>query len=147
MAMQREAGDLLSRRYNTRYQTRLARARGVTHSDDEIEEMHPPHHSNLPVTEPLSILKRPVTDPSSASTDATDDFLSKSVVMLGLHHTTTGSSVGWTADCLSDTVLTLSTRHMEPASPPKHSRPRSGVQPWLQFRILSPKTERRERKG
>ncbi len=114
------------RRYNTWYQTRLAQAWGVTHSDDE--ETCPPRHSNLPVTEPLSILKRPTTDPSSASTDATDDFLSKSTVMLGLHCTTTGLSAGWTADHLSDTVLTLSTHHMEPTAPMKHSRPRSGVQ-------------------
>ena len=74
MAMQREAGDVPPRQYNTRYQTCLAQARGVTHSDNE--EMHPPRHSDLPVTKPLSILKRPTTDPSSASTDATDDFLS-----------------------------------------------------------------------
>ncbi len=67
-----------------------AQAQGVTHSDDE--EMHPPRHSALPASEPLSILKRPTTDPSSASTDATDEFLSKSAIMLGLHRTTTGSS-------------------------------------------------------
>ncbi len=128
MAMQREAGDVPSRRYNTRYQTCLAWARGVTHSDDEIEEKRSPCHLNHPVMEPLSILKRPITDPSSASTDATDDFLSKSAVMLGLHRTTTGSSAGWTADRLSDTVFTLSTHHMEPASPTKCSCPCSGVQ-------------------
>ncbi len=92
MATQCEAGDVPPRQYNTRYQTRLAQARGVTHSDDE--EMYPPCHSNLPVTELLSILKRPTTAPSSASTDATDDFLSKSAVMLGLHRTTTGSLAG-----------------------------------------------------
>ncbi len=103
----------------------MAQARGVTHSDDE--EIHPSRHATLPVTEPLSILKRPTNDPSSASTDATDDFLSKSAVMLGLHHTTTGSSVGRTADRLSDTVLTLSTRHMEPVTT-KRPHPRSGVQ-------------------
>ena len=112
--------------YNTRYQTRLAQAWGVTHSDDE--EMHPSRRSNLPITEPLSILKCPTTDPSSASTDATDDFLSKSAVMLGLHHTTTGSSAGRTADRLSDTVLMLSTRHMEPIAPTKRPHPHSGVQ-------------------
>ncbi len=60
--------------------------------------------------------------------DATDDFLSKSTVMLGLHHTTTGLLAGRTADHLSDTVLTLSTRHMEPIAPTKHPRPHSGVQ-------------------
>ncbi len=47
--------------------------------------------------------------------------------MLGLHHTTTGSLAGWTADRLSDTVLTLSTRHMEPVAT-KRPRPRTGVQ-------------------
>ncbi len=125
MATQREAEDVPPRWYNTRYQTRLAQARGVTHSDDE--EVHPSHRATLPVTEPLSILKCPTNDPSSASTDATDDFLSKSAVMLGLHRTTTGSSAGWTADRLSDTVLTLSTRHMEPVTT-KRSRPCSGVQ-------------------
>ncbi len=115
------------RRYNTRYQTRLAWAKGVTHSDDE--EIHPAHprRATLPVTKPLSILKRPTHDPSSASMDATDDFLSKSAVMLGLHRTTIGSSAGRTADRLSDTVLTLSTCHMEPVNT-KHPRPRSGVQ-------------------
>ncbi len=108
--------------------TRLAWPRlGVlTHSDDK--EMRPPRHSNLPVTEPLSILKRPTTDPSSASTDATNDFLSKSAVMLGLHRTTTGLSVGRTTDRLSDTVLTLSTHHMEPTAPTKCPRPCLGVQ-------------------
>ncbi len=125
MATQREAEDVPPRRYNTWYQTRLAQARGVTHSDDE--EVRPSCRVTLPVTEPLSILKCPTTDPSSASTDATDDFLSKSAVMLGLHRTTTGSSVGRTADRLSDTVLTLSTRHMEPVTT-KRPRPRSGVQ-------------------
>ncbi len=124
--MQCEAGDVPPRWYNTRYQTRLAQARGVTHSNDE--EMRPPCHSNLPMTEPLSILKRPTTDPSSASTDATDDFLSKSAVMLGLHHTTTGSLVGQTADHFSDTVLMLSTCHMEPIAPTKRPCPHSGVQ-------------------
>ncbi len=103
----------------------MAQARGVTHSDNE--EVHPSHRATLPVTEPLSILKRPTNDPSSASTDATDDFLSKSAVMLGLHRTTTGSSAGRTADRLSDTVLTLSTCHMEPVTT-KCSRPCSGVQ-------------------
>ena len=126
MATQREAGDVPPRRYNTRYQTRLAQAWGVTHSDDE--ETCPSRHSNLPVTESLSILKRPTTDPSSASMDATDDFLSKSTVMLGLHRTTIGSSAGRTADRLSDTVLTLPTRHMEPIAPTKRPHPRSGVQ-------------------
>ena len=48
--------------------------------------------------------------------------------MLGLHRTTTGSSVGRTADRLSDTVLTLSTHHMEPVAPTKRPRPCSGVQ-------------------
>ncbi len=48
--------------------------------------------------------------------------------MLGLHITTTGSSAGRTADRLSDTVLTLSTCHMEPTSPTKCPRPCSGVQ-------------------
>ena len=126
MATQCKAGDVPPRWYNTWYQTHLAQAQGVTHSDDE--ETHPPHHSNLPMTKPLSILKRPTTDPSSASTDATDDFLSKSAVMLGLHRTTTGSSAGRTTDHLSDTVLTLSTHHMEPTAPTKRPRPRSGVQ-------------------
>ncbi len=126
MATQREAGYVPSQRYNTRYQTRLAQAWGVTHSNDE--EVRPSRRATLPMTEPLSILKRPTTDPSSASTDATDDFLSKSAVMLGLHHTTTGSSAGRTADHLSDTVLTLSTCHMEPVAPTKCPRPRSGVQ-------------------
>ncbi len=60
--------------------------------------------------------------------DATNDFLSKSAVMLGLHCTTTGSSAGQTADRLSDTVLTLSTHHMEPTAPMKRPHPRSGVQ-------------------
>ncbi len=115
------------RRYNTRYQTRLAQARGVTHSDDEEIRPSHPRRVTLPMTEPLSILKRPTHDPSSASTDATDDFLSKSAVMLGLHRTTIGLLAGQTADCLSDTVLTLSTRHMEPvATKCPHSR--SGVQ-------------------
>ncbi len=104
----------------------MAQAQGVTHSDDE--EVHPSRRVTLPVTEPLSILKCPTNDPSSASTDATDDFLSKSAVMLGLHRTTTGSSAGRTTDRLSDTVLTLSTRHMEPVAPTKRPRPRSGVQ-------------------
>ena len=104
----------------------MAQARGVTHSDDE--ETHPSRRSTLPVTEPLSILKCPTTDPSSASTDVMDDFLSKSAVMLGLHRTTIGSSAGRTADRLSDTVLTLSTRHMEPIAPTKCPCPRSGVQ-------------------
>ncbi len=126
MAMQREAGDVPPQWYNTRYQTCLAQARGVTHSDDE--ETHPPRHSNLPMTEPLSILKHPTPDPSSAPMDATDDFLSKSAVMLGLHQTTTGSSVGRAADHLSDTVLTLSTRHMEPTAPTKRLCPHLGVQ-------------------
>ncbi len=127
MAAQREAEDVPPRRYNTRYQTRLARARGVTHSNDE--EIHPSHprRVTLPMTKPMSILKHPTHDPSSASMDATDDFLSKSAVMLGLHHTTIGSSAGQTADRLSDTVLTLSTRHMEPVTT-KRPRPRSGVQ-------------------
>ncbi len=125
MATQHEAEDVPPRWYNTWYQTHLAQARGVTHSDDE--EVCPSHRATLPVTEPLSILKRPTHDPSSASTDATDDFLSKSAVMLGLHRTTTGSSAGWTADRLSDTVLTLSTRHMEPITI-KRPCPRSGVQ-------------------
>ncbi len=125
MATQREAEDVPPRRYNTRYQTRLAQARGVTHSNDEEIRLFCP--ATLPVTEPLSILKHPITDPSSASTDATDDFLSKSAVMLGLHRTTTGSSVGRTADHLSDTVLTLSTHHMEPVTT-KRPRPHSGVQ-------------------
>ncbi len=35
MATQRKAGDVLPRQYNTQYQTRLAQAQGVTHSDDE----------------------------------------------------------------------------------------------------------------
>ncbi len=125
MATQREAEDVPPRWYNTRYQTRLAQARGVIHSDDE--EICSSRRATLPMTEPLSILKRPTTDPSSASTDATDDFLSKSTVMLGLHRTTTGSSVGRTADRLSDTGLTLSTRHMEPVTT-KRPRPCSGVQ-------------------
>ncbi len=126
MAMQCEAGDVPPRWYNTRYQTRLAQAQGVTHSDDK--ETHPPHRSNLPMTKPLSILKRPTTDPSSASMDATDDFLLKSAVMLGLHRTTTGLSVGRTADHLSDTVLMLSTHHMELTAPTKRPCPCSGVQ-------------------
>ncbi len=125
MATQREAEDVPPRWYNTRYQTRLAQARGVTHSDDE--EIRPSHRATLLMTEPLSILKCPTNDPSSASTDATDDFLSKSAVMLGLHRTTTGLSAGRTTDRLSDTVLTLSTRHMEPVTT-KRSRPRAGVQ-------------------
>ncbi len=83
MATQREAGDVPPRWYNTRYQTRLAQARGVVHSDDE--ETHPSRRTTLPFTEPLSILKCPTTDPSSASMDAIDEFLSKSAVMLGLH--------------------------------------------------------------
>ncbi len=47
--------------------------------------------------------------------------------MLGLHRTTAGSSVGQTADRLSETVLTLSTCHMEPVTT-KHPHPHSGVQ-------------------
>ncbi len=90
MATQREAEDVPPRRYNTRYQTRLAQAQGVTHSDDEEIRPSHPRRATLPLTEPLSILKRPTHDPSSASMDATDDFLSKSTVMLGLHRTTTG---------------------------------------------------------
>ncbi len=125
MATQSEAGDVPPQWYNTRYQTRLAQARGVTHSDDE--EIHPSHRTDLPITKPPSILKCPTSDPSSASTDATDDFLSKSAVMLGLHRTTTRLSVGWTADHLSETVLTLSTHHMEPVTT-KCPRPHSGVQ-------------------
>ncbi len=123
--MQSKAGDVPPRWYNTRYQTRLAQAQGVTHSDDE--EIHPSRRTTLAVTKPPSILKRPTSDPSSASMDATDDFLSKSAAMLGLHRTTIGSSVGRTADCLSETVLTLSTRHMEPVTT-KRPCPHSGVQ-------------------
>ncbi len=127
MATQCKAEDVPPRRYNTRYQTHLAQARGVTHSNDEEIRPSHPRHATLPVTEPLSILKLPTHDPSSASMDATDEFLSKSAVMLGLHRTTVGSSAGQTADRLSDTVLTLSTHHMEPVAT-KRLRPRSGVQ-------------------
>ncbi len=130
MAMQREAEDVPPRWYNTRYQTRLAQARGVTHSDDE--EIHPSCRTTLPMTEPLSILKRPTNDPSSASTDATDDFLSKSAVMLGLHHTTVGSSAGWTADRLSDTVLTLSTPAVIQDPVPKdRKKGTQGMMPYI----------------
>ncbi len=83
MATQREAGDVPLRWYNTQYQTHLVQAWGVVHSDDE--EMHPSCCMTLPSTEPLSILKHPTTDPSSASMDATDEFLSKSAIILGLH--------------------------------------------------------------
>ncbi len=144
MATQHEAEDVPPRRYNTWYQTRLAQAQGVTHSDDE--EIHPFRPATLPVTEPLSILKRPTNDPSSASTDATDDFLSKSAVMLGLHHTTTGSSVGRTADRLSDTVLTLSTRHMEPITT-KRPRPCSGVQSLDTSAVIQDPVPKDRKKG
>ncbi len=145
MATQCEAEDVPPRRYNTRYQTRLAQAQGVTHSDDE--EIHPSCHVTLPVTEPLSILKCPTNDPSSASMDATDDFLSKSAVMLGLHRTTTGLSAGRTADHLSDTVLTLSTRHMEPVAPTQCPRPHSGVQSLDTLAVIQDPVPKDRKKG